>query len=135
MGAGLTMKLVPQLLTYGNTPGGISYDENAMASFNNQMRGNINSESILDDKTHQIARVLDMLSLGLWSKFGYLYENYLMGAVTFFRTVYGNFVTDQAGQDFGTWFFGIIETLVNMTYIFGMLTLLGNKNPTGADTS
>ena len=104
---------------------GLEYDSEYAADLTNEMNESINPQDEMDDTSDLFDRLLDKLTIGVWSKFLGAINKYLYGFVQVLNVVIGQ----RLDEGIRMFLFGDHDTLgavkwaLNIAYIITAITL------------
>ena len=120
MAVGLVFLLFPDVQTIGT---GLSYNESYTTPFTDSMKTDINPDSILQDKTHQTARIFDLINIGFISQIASALHHFLYGIIDLFGVLFAGFMDQTVFNYLFNKVYGIFYVMMNIGYIFAIWSL------------
>jgi hypothetical protein len=111
--------------------------ENDTTKFTTEMEKTINPSGNLDDKSDQVYRVLDLMSLGFIYKFFNVIDDYMYGFVNMLESVIGPMLNsdtrlimfgNQNNDDLIPNSFGALKVIISIGYIMFGISLFTGKD-------
>jgi len=116
---GIVFNLFPDTFTDSGL-GGLQYTEDYTSNFADNMNTSINPTDQMEDRSDLFDRLLDKLTIGIWSKFLEGISQYFYGFVTILNNTFGKYINDDLrimffGQN-GS--FGGLGALLTVGYVY-----------------